>query len=97
MKLIPAVAIALAALVVGQSGYAKDCGARPPKLSLPNGATASEDAMKATQAKFPAYAGAVTAYRKCLADEVKAAADEYEQVVGEWKTQQDIFTKTPAK
>ncbi len=97
MKLIPAVAIALAALVAGQTGYAKDCGARPPKLSLPNGATASEDAMKSTQAKFPAYAGAVNTYRKCLVDEAKVAGDEYEQVVSEWKAQQDAFTKTPAK
>jgi len=97
MKLIPAIAIAVAVLAVGSTGYAKDCGARPPRLALPNGATASDDVMKATQGKFPTYAAAVNTYRKCLIDEVKAAGDEYEQVAGDWKNQQDIFSKTPAK
>ncbi len=97
MKLFPTLALAFAVVSVGSIASAKDCGAPPPKLSLPNGATASEDTMKATQAKFAPYAKAVDAFRKCLTEESNAAAAEYQQVVADWKTQQDIFSKTPAK
>jgi hypothetical protein len=98
MKLLSALLVAAAAVTtVPTIAMAKDCGARPAKLSLPDGATASEDAMKATAAKFPAYATAVTAYRRCLADEVKAAGDEYDAVAADWKKQGEIFKAQPAK
>ena len=98
MKLFSTFVIAAAALMsVPTIAMAKDCGARPAKLSLPDGATASEDAMKATAAKFPAYATAVTTYRRCLADEVKAAGDEYDAVASDWKKQGDTFKAQPAK
>jgi hypothetical protein len=98
MKLLSTLAIAAAAMITVPSlAMAKDCGARPAKLSLPDGATASEDQMKATAAKFPGYATAVTNYRRCLADEVKAAGDEYEEVSADWKKQGDIFKAQPAK
>jgi hypothetical protein len=98
MKLLSAFLIAAAAVAtVPTIAMAKDCGARPAKLSLPDGASASEDAMKATNAKFAPYAQAVTAYRRCLADEVKGAGDEYDAVAADWKKQTDIFKAQPAK
>ena len=98
MRLISTIVIAAAALMtVPAVAMAKDCGARPAKLSLPDGKSASEDQMKATAAKFPGYAQAVTAYRRCLADEVKSAGDEYESVSADWKKQGDEFKAQPAK
>ena len=97
MKLIPAVAIAVAAFAVSATVYAKDCGNRPAKLSVPDGKTASEEQMKATQAKLPGYAQAMSAYMRCLSDEIKVGKDEYDSVSSEWKQQSDAFAKTPAK
>src|ERR1700761_716437 len=98
MKLLSALLIATAAIaMVPTVAMAKDCGARPAKLQLPDGGTASEDAMKATNAKFAPYAQAVTAYRRCLADEVKGAGDEYDAVAADWKKQTDTFKAQPAK
>jgi hypothetical protein len=98
MKLLSTFVIAAAAMMtVPAIAMAKDCGARPAKLSLPDGASASEEQMKATAAKFPSYATAVTTYRRCLADEVKSAGDEYESVSADWKKQGDLFKAQPAK
>jgi hypothetical protein len=97
MKLIPILTAAAVALAVGPAAYAKDCPARPARIQLPNGATASEADMKATQAKFPSYAREMSAYLQCLASEIKSGKDEYEQVAADWKHEEDTFTKTPAK
>ena len=97
MKLIPALAIAAAAFAVGPAAYAKDCPARPAKLPLPDGASASEADMKATQGKFPTYAREMSAYLQCLAGEIKNGKDEYDALAADWKHQEDVFTKTPAK
>jgi hypothetical protein len=97
MKLFPALVIAAAVLAIGSTSFAKDCPPRPAKLSIPDGGTATEDAMKATQAKLPAYAQAMSAYMRCLADEIKSGKDEYDSVSANWKAQSDKFRSTPAK
>ena len=98
MKFIPTIALAAAALMtVHTVAMAKDCGNPPPKLSLPDGASATEDQMKATAAKFPPYAQAVSTYMRCLSDQVKAAKDDYESVAADWTKQQKTFTSQPAK
>jgi hypothetical protein len=98
MRLISTIVIAAAALMtVPAVAMAKDCGNPPAKLSLPDGASATEDQMKATAAKFPPYAQAVTAYLRCLSDQMKAGKDDYEAVAADWTKQQKIFTSQPAK
>lgn len=97
MKLTPILAAAAVALTLGPVANAKECPARPGKLSLPDGASASEAEMKATQAKFPSYAREMSAYLQCLAAEIKSGKDEYDQLAADWKHQEDVFAKTPAK
>ena len=96
MKLLTTFAITAAMLAAPAIAMAKDCGNPPAKLSLPNGASATEEEMKATQAKFPGYAKEVSAYMKCLNDQVKAAKDEYEAVTADWTKQQNAFKKADA-
>jgi hypothetical protein len=98
MRLISTIVIAAAAMMTLPAvAMAKDCGNPPAKLSLPDGASATEDQMKATAAKFPPYAQAVTAYLRCLSDQMKAGKDDYETVAADWTKQQKIFTSQPAK
>src|ERR1700760_3273421 len=97
MKLLTTFAITTAMLASPVIAMAKDCGSPPARLQLPDGATATEDQMKATQAKFPAYAKELGTYMKCLTDQVKAAKDEYDTVTADWAKQQKIFTSQPAK
>jgi hypothetical protein len=97
MKLLTTFAITTAMLAAPAIAMAKDCGNPPAKLQLPNGASATEDQMKATQAKFPAYAKEVSSFMKCLSDQMKSAKDEYDTVSADWTKQQKIFKDTPAK
>jgi hypothetical protein len=98
MRLLTRIAFAAAiAASIPTLAMAKDCGNPPAKLSLPDGASATEDQMKATAAKFPPYAQAMTAYLRCLADQIKVGKDEYETVAADWTKQQKIFTSQPAK
>jgi hypothetical protein len=97
MKLIPILAVAAVAVALGSTAYAKDCPPRPAKLSLPDGSTATEAEMKATQAKFTPYAKEMSAYLQCLAAEIKSGKDEYDQVAASWKKEEDTFQKTPPK
>jgi hypothetical protein len=97
MKLIPTFALAAATILVASNyAAAADCK-RPAKLSIPDGKTASDDAMKATQAKLAPYAQAMSAYLHCLSDEIKSGTEEYNSVSAEWKTQSENFKNTPAK
>ena len=97
MKLLTTFAITAAMLASPAIAMAKDCGNPPGKLQLPDGASASEDQMKATQAKFPPYAQQMSTYMRCLTDQVKAAKDEYDTVAADWAKQQKIFKDTPPK
>src|SRR5271168_343515 len=98
MKSIPTIALAAAVLMtVPAVAIAKDCGNPPPKLALPDGASATEDQMKATVAKFPPYAQAVSTYLRCLSDQIKAGKDDYDAVAADWTKQQKAFTSQPAK
>lgn len=98
MRLISTFVIAAAALMtLPVVAMAKDCGNPPAKLSLPDGASATEDQMKATQAKFPPYAQQMSTYMRCLSDQIKTAKDEYDGVTADWTKQQKIFTSQPAK
>jgi hypothetical protein len=97
MKSILSIAVAAAALMAMPSiAAAKDCGNPPAKLSLPDGASATEDQMKATQGKFPPYAQQVSTYMRCLSDQIKTAKDEYVAVTADWTKQQNAF-KNAAK
>jgi hypothetical protein len=97
MKLLTTFAITTAMLASPAIAMAKDCGNPPAKLQLPDGATATEDQMKATQAKFPGYARELQTYMKCLTDQVKAAKDEYDVVAADWAKQQKAFQAAGAK
>ena len=97
MKLLSTIIFATAVLAVPTIASAKDCGNPPSKLSLPNGASATEDEMKATQSKFPAYAQAMSTFLRCLSDQMKAGKDEYDTVAADWTRQQKAFTSQPAK
>jgi hypothetical protein len=96
MKLLTTFAITAAMLAAPAIAMAKDCGNPPSKLSLPNGASASEEEMKATQGKFPAYAQQMSTYMRCLSDQIKTAKDEYDSVTADWTKQQNAF-KNAAK
>jgi hypothetical protein len=91
MKLLTTFAITAAMLAAPAIAMAKDCGSPPAKLQLPDGATATEDQMKATQGKFPPYAQQVSSYMKCLNDQVKAAKEDYDTVSADWARQQKAF------
>ena len=97
MRVLTTFAITAAMLASPAIAMAKDCGSPPAKLQLPDGASASEDQMKATQAKFPPYAQQMSSYMRCLTDQVKAAKDEYDTVAADWAKQQKIFKDTPPK
>ena len=97
MKLLTTFAITTAMLAAPAIAMAKDCGNPPPKLQLPNGASATEEEMKATQAKFPGYAKELSTYMKCLTDQVKVAKDEYDNTAAEWARQQKAFQAAGAK
>jgi hypothetical protein len=98
MKLIPTLAVAAAAsLTVLSPGFAAECGARPPRLAIPDGKTASDDQMKATQAKLTPYATAMSKYLHCLSEEIQAGTAEYKSVTDEWTKQAQAFKDTPAK
>jgi hypothetical protein len=97
MKLLTTFAITAAMLAAPAIAMAKDCGSPPPKLHLPNGASATEDEMKATQAKFPGYAKEMSSFLRCLSDQMKAGKEEYDDVAADWAKQQKIFKDTPAK
>jgi hypothetical protein len=98
MKSILSIAVAAAALMAMPSiAAAKDCGNPPAKLSLPDGASATEDQMKATAGKFPPYAQAVTAYLRCLSDQMKAGKEEYDNVAADWTKQQNAFKNAAPK
>ncbi len=97
MKLLSTFVFAAAVLAVPTFASAKDCGNAPAKLSLPNGASASADEMKATAAKFPPYAKEMSTYLHCLSDQMKAGQSEYQTVADDWAKQQKVFTSQPAK
>ena len=97
MKLIPTFALAAATIFVASNYAAAAECRRPAKLTIPDGGTATEDAMKATQAKLTPYAKDMNAYLQCLAAEIKSGKDEYDSVSSEWKIQSEKFKNTPAK
>ena len=97
MKLLSTMIFAAAALVVPTIASAKDCGSPPPRLQLPSGASATEEEMKATQAKFPAYAREVAAFMTCHNDQVKAAKADYDAVTADWAKQQAAFKNAAPK
>jgi hypothetical protein len=97
MKLLTTIAISAAVLAAPAIAMAKDCGNPPARLQLPSGSSATEEEMKATQAKFPAYAREVSTYMKCLTDQVKAAKDEYDTVSADWTKQQTAFKNAAPK
>jgi hypothetical protein len=97
MKLIPICALAVATVIAGAPhAFAVNC-TRPAKMSVPDGKTASEDAMKAAQGRLTTYVKGMNEYLQCLAAEIKSGKEEYESVSSEWKTQSGIFAATPAK
>ena len=95
MKLTRIVVFAAAATIaVASFAQAKDC-AKPSKPAIPDGKTASDDAMKAAQGKVASYITGVNAYLHCMADEIKVGQEEAKEVSDEWKTQSDVFVHTP--
>ncbi len=97
MKFIPICTLAAVAVLTASSYASAAACSRPAKFNVPDGATASDDQMKAAQAKLTPYAQAMSTYLHCLADEIKSGKDEYDNVSAEWKTQTDKFKATPAK
>src|SRR5690348_8580828 len=96
MKVVRTAMVAAAALLaVSSLAQAKDCGARPGKPAIPDGKTASDDAMKEAQGKVTAYIKNMNGYLQCVASEVAGAKEEATQVSEAWKTQSDVFVHTP--
>jgi hypothetical protein len=97
MKLVPIFALA-AATVLCASHYASAATcSRPAKLAIPDGKTASDEAMKATQGKLTGYATSMNTYLHCLSDEIKSGKDEYDDVSAAWKKSSEDYKNTPAK
>jgi len=59
--------------------------AGPPLI--PDGATASADAMKAARAEVFTYAQSIKAYLHCLSDEIERSKAEYRAVADKWIVQ----------
>lgn len=96
MRVTQTFLLAAAALVAFSSfASAKDCGARPAKPAIPDGKTAADDAMKEAQGRVTNYIKGMNAYLQCQAGELASAKEEATQVSNSWKTQSDIFVKTP--
>ena len=98
MNLIRTLVLATVATVaVSSFADAKDCS-RPAKVSVPDGATSSDETMKAFQSKtLPAYAASMSAYLHCVGDEMASGKGEYDSVAAQWKTEAAKFAATPAK
>lgn len=97
MKLLTTFAITAAMLAAPAIAMAKDCGNPPPKLQLPNGASATEEEMKATTAKFGPYNKEVTTFMRCLSEQMQSAKAEYEAVSADWAKQQNAFKNAAPK
>ena len=96
MKVIRTAVVAAAALMaVSSVAQARDCGARPAKPGIPDGKTASDEAMKDAQGKVTNYIKSMNGYLQCVAGEVAGAKEEATQVSEAWKTQSDVFVHTP--
>lgn len=97
MKLATVFALAAAVTVAASpAAFAKDCGAHPAKPTVPDGKTATDEAMKSAQGKVAAYIKGMNTYLTCLGDEIKDATAEAKDVSAAWTTQTEIFKKTPA-
>lgn len=95
MKVVRIFVLAAAATIaVSSFAAAKDC-ARPSKPAIPDGKTASDEAMKAAQGKVASYITGMNAYLHCMTDELRGGQEEAKQVSDDWKAQSDIFVKTP--
>ena len=64
---------------------------RPAEPPLPDGKTASEDRMKATQAEIVLYAETLNAYRHCLSDEINATGASYQAFGANWVAQEHAY------
>lgn len=69
----PFFALILTTCLAAASAQA-DCAFPKAPESIPDGKTATEDAMKAAVSEFKAYNDAVTAFGTCLEDETKEKA-----------------------
>mgnify|MGYP001599105288 CR=1 FL=1 len=95
MKVTRIVLTAAVALIAASSiAGARECS-RPSRPAIPDGKTASDDAMKAAQGKVATYIKDVNAYTHCMADEIKASQEEAKEVSENWNAQSKIFTSTP--
>jgi hypothetical protein len=95
MNLFAALTLTVATVFAVSNPASAAC-TRPAKISIPDGKTASEDAMKAAQARLTPYAKDMNVYLHCLADEIKNGKDEYEAVAADWTRQSEAFKNTPA-
>ena len=96
MKMVRTAMVAAAALLaVSSVAQAKECGARPAKPAIPDGKTASDEAMKDAQNKVTNYIKGMNGYLQCVASEVAGAKEEATTVSEEWKKQSDVFVHTP--
>ena len=95
MKVTRIVLTAAVALFAASTiAQAKDCP-RPAKPAIPDGKTASDDAMKAAQGKVASYIMGMNTYLHCMADELKGGQEEAKEISDNWKTQSDVFVHTP--
>jgi hypothetical protein len=96
MKVLPIFAVAaLVALSAAPAGFAKDCGTRPAKPAIPDGKTASEDAMRSGGDKIKAYVIAANGYLTCLASETASAKEEAKSVSDDYAAQVKIYNSNP--
>ncbi|HLG90236.1 MAG TPA: hypothetical protein VKZ79_23945 [Alphaproteobacteria bacterium] len=96
MKVIRTAVVAAAALMaVSSMAQARECGARPAKPAIPDGKTASDEAMKEAQGKVTNYIKGMNAYLQCVSGEIASAKEEATTVSEDWKKQSDVFVHTP--
>lgn len=96
MKLLPIFAMAAAvALTAAPASFAKDCGTRPTKPSIPDGKTASEEVMKGVHDKVASYVSATNSYLTCLAGEISTAKEEAKSVSDDYAAQAKAYNSNP--
>ena len=66
-----------------EAAYYRNCRA-PNSPSIPSGYAADYERMERAGNRVDAFAGEVSEYIRCLEQNMKAAADEYRDILDEW-------------
>lgn len=87
------IAVGLLCLPASIGHAESDCGPRPETPTLPSGATAQIEDMKAASDAIDAYADVMNAYADCLIEAAQKAIDERNAIVQKWNGEIDSFNQ----